>query len=86
MTIVQATRCRSCEAPVFWAVTDGGKRMPVDLQPEDDGNLVIVGMGPDDAARVTVVEPSAPMLGDPPRYRSHFATCPNADHHRKSPA
>lgn len=75
-------RCRTCEAPIFWAITDGGKRMPVDLRPVDDGNLVIVGLA--DVPRVTVVEQSAPMLDDPPRYVSHFATCPDAEHHRKA--
>lgn len=26
------TRCVSCHAPIFWIVTDGGKRMPVDAE------------------------------------------------------
>jgi hypothetical protein len=31
------------------------------------------------------VDPDALLLDDPPRFVSHFSTCPNADQHRKDP-
>jgi hypothetical protein len=73
--------CRSCGAPVLWAVTAEGKRMPVDAEPAPAGNLIV-----DQTARpwtVRVVPPDDLLIGDPPRYLSHFATCPHANEHRK---
>jgi hypothetical protein len=26
------SRCRDCRAPILWALTDSGRRMPVDAQ------------------------------------------------------
>jgi hypothetical protein len=76
--------CRSCRAPIVWARTVNGKRMPVDRDPTPDGNLVLAVPGVDDTEPyVTVVDPDQPMLDDPPRYRSHYATCPDADRWRK---
>jgi hypothetical protein len=80
--------CRSCGAAVRWAVSVNGKRIPVDDQPVPDGNLVLSDPTPGAYAPVAshYVEPEqAPLFGDePPRFVSHFATCPNADHHRKA--
>jgi hypothetical protein len=75
--------CRSCGAPVLWAVTDGGRRMPVDRDPAPAGNLVIADRHPDGTPHMTVVDPEQLLLGDPPRYLSHFVTCPHANEHRK---
>jgi len=80
-------RCRSCGASITWAWTLNGKRMPIDAEPVEDGNLEI-------AARNDEGEPVVRYLsgGDRnplpgfdlvPRYVSHFATCPNAQDHRK---
>jgi hypothetical protein len=48
--------------------------MPLDADPVPDGNVIVV-MG------VAYVVERPPGPGEV-RYRSHFATCPNADHHR----
>jgi hypothetical protein len=75
------TACRSCGAPVLWAVTAEGKRMPVDAEPTPAGNLVV-----DQTAQpwtVRVVPPDDLLAGDPPRYLPHWATCPHANEHRK---
>lgn len=78
---MRTSRCRSCRAEVVWCVTAGGKAMPVDVEPVEDGNVVLE----DDGDLVaTVVPPGQGLLGDErPRYVSHFATCPNADEHRR---
>lgn len=76
---MKLSTCGSCAAPVIWAVTVTGKTMPVDPTPAEDGNLWLV-KGKGDA-------PVALKAGDhvqPERYKSHFATCPNADQHRAS--
>jgi hypothetical protein len=77
--------CKSCGAGITWAVTSNGKRMPLDPEPVEDGNVVLhpsLNGGPPVA---TVLSPSP---GDPPpvfaRYVSHFVTCPHADDHRRT--
>jgi hypothetical protein len=70
-------RCSSCDAEIVWAVTALGKRMPIDVTPTAVGNVVLEIDG--DVLRARVVKTSDPR----PRYVSHFATCPNANTHRK---
>lgn len=67
-------KCRSCGAEIRWARTSHGKLMPIEPDPEGafalrNGRAVFVGK--EDAT-------------DEPRYRSHFASCPNAAAHRKT--
>lgn len=69
--------CRSCGAQIRWHRTERGTRMPVDAQPHRDGNIRI---DENDVARVT--DPGLTLLAEP-LYRSHFASCPHADQHRK---
>jgi hypothetical protein len=80
--------CGSCGAPIRWAVTVNGKRMPVDDQPVPDGNLVLSDPTPGAYAPTAAhyVQPDQlTLFGDePPRFTSHFATCPNADQHRRT--
>lgn len=77
----EATRCRSCGAPIFWATTRMGKTMPVDAQPTRDGNVAITRLSGEWLA--TVVRAKQRELFRRERYTSHFATCPNAKQHRK---
>jgi hypothetical protein len=79
------TACRSCGATIEWAVTANRKSIPLDPDPHPDGNLVLVWTSPGRQPMALVVNPHEPMLDEPPRYRSHFVTCPNADQHRKAP-
>jgi hypothetical protein len=67
-----ADTCRSCGAPIEWAVTTRGKRIPLDPGTHPDGNIDLV----DGIAYITgqIAVPTR-------RRRSH--TCPNADQHRK---
>lgn len=76
--------CRSCQQPIRWETTPAGKAIPLDPDPHPSGNvdvvyvggeLVAIVLGPADAV-------SAQAAGHK-LYRSHFATCPNADAHRK---
>jgi hypothetical protein len=71
--------CRSCDAPIKWAKTRAGKTIPVDAEPSADGNLVLV---PDFLGGLFAL--AADSDPDKPRHKSHFATCPNADAHRKA--
>lgn len=75
-----APRCKSCRRPIRWVVTRGnGRRMPVDWDPHEDGNVVV---DPDGRADVYRETPTAVAAGSTLHF-SHFATCPNADQHRR---
>lgn len=76
--------CKSCGAPIMWAETAKGHRIPIDPEPVLGGNILLSHRD---------VEPSLPPLAtvfahafensDEPTYKSHFATCPNASSHRR---
>ncbi len=73
-------RCRTCRAPIIFAVTDRGRRIPLDPVRVPDGNME-VSVADDGTLRAFVVKPgSAPTL-----YKTHFATCPNSAQHRRAP-
>lgn len=74
------TACRSCGAPIVWALTEQGKRMPLDA-------LVTTVMamfnesGPITVANIATADEISwrQVKG----HVSHFATCPQADRWRK---
>lgn len=68
--------CAACEAPMVWARTKGGRRIPLDPEPTERGNVTVsVDLFGDLLADV-----GAPGPG---KYVSHFATCPKAASFRK---
>ena len=69
------SHCRSCGAPIIWALTDNDRQMPVDEQPDPRGNLMLVRRGT--AVYVKVVQPGEG------NHRPHFATCTEADEWRR---
>lgn len=78
--------CRSCGAPVIWAVTHKGKRMPVDADPVENGNIKLRYVGEIIIAAYPGKE--HPGLFDDPSfaekcYVSHFATCEQAKNWRR---
>lgn len=77
------TACETCGAPIRFTRTLKGKAMPLDAEPRDDGNIILVTVDGDTRARV--ITPTTPLLvtGDLPRYVSHFVTCPDAAKFRK---
>jgi hypothetical protein len=75
-----STSCRSCQAPVRWVRTEGGRAMPLDPEPVDAGNVVIVREGPPPVVRYVAADEEPG-----PRFTSHFATCPDAPSWRKKP-
>lgn len=71
------SRCKTCGAAIRWAKTNAGKPIPLDLEPVATGNLVLTSTG-------IALPLSWELPGGEPRYVSHFATCPDADAHRRS--
>ena len=69
--------CRSCTQPVIWAKTKTGKRMPVNAEPSEDGNIRLarINGGP----YADVLSPARLAAGtQEPLRTSHFVTCPDA--------
>lgn len=73
--------CRSCRAAVFFVRSAKTSAYQVlDAEPVADGNIVIL----DDLAHVCTGDLFEEKLPDGlPKYKSHFATCPDSDKHRK---
>lgn len=83
------SRCRSCGQRIVWVWTEAGKRMPVDPDPVQDGNVRSL-RGDGQLFESALVEVVPRDSGDTlfgavtePRYVSHFATCPQAADHRR---
>jgi len=80
--------CRSCSAPIEWAITQYGKRMPLDLGAHPDGRVTVVGRTADRTAWLVVALGAddlerARQLGELELRRAHFQTCPDADTWRR---
>lgn len=57
--------------------------MPVDPHPVDDGNVLIVSRPEDGDMILRVLKKGEDPPPEVSRYVSHFATCPDAERHRK---
>lgn len=67
--------CDSCHAPIIWATTTNAKKMPVDYEPSEQGNIALQpgGLGP-----LAIVLSVAKQFGRKGLRTSHFVTCPDA--------
>lgn len=79
MTLLSRATCGSCRAQIRWFKTPAGRSMPVDVEPSEAGTIVI-------EEGIAVVSPAKAMgarnAGED-TYMPHWATCPNANEHRK---
>lgn len=77
--------CARCGAEILWAITTKGKRMPVDIEPTEAGNLAIyrdhVG-----GLHARVVKPNEPVEPYERPGIAHFATCPGVPEKPRQPA
>lgn len=79
------SRCRSCLAPIEWAKTVKGYRLPLDPKgrPGPPGNVIVLENS-DGTPLVRALKAGERELHDERKLRrSHFATCPDAAAHRK---
>lgn len=77
-------RCGSCKADIVWAITVAtGKRIPLDAQPSEDGNVAVHRDQVNGELIARVLKDGEQTGPWEHRGVSHFATCPNADQHRK---
>ena len=76
------SKCKSCGANIIFIQTLNGKLMPCDERPipyrEDPNGSMMLVTG-DGRVVKAKLDASSDLLG----YVSHFATCPNANGHRK---
>jgi hypothetical protein len=78
-------KCNSCGAAIIWAETITGRRMPLDLEPSTDGNIIL-GTRHQQAplALVQTAQTLARLIAKGEKlYTSHFATCEFAAQHRR---
>ena len=80
--------CRSCMAPILWACSVKGFRIPLDPEPVDDGNVYIDGTAITNAGEklpaAFIATQAHPAPDGAERFKSHFATCPDATSHRRN--
>lgn len=84
---MRAASCRSCGEQIVWAETVNGKRVPMDVDPVPDlpgAMLFRLTEFPDREGFLAEFVKPADRGREPELYVSHFATCPNADQHRRT--
>lgn len=67
-------KCGHCPALVAWVSSINNRPTPIDPVPRDDGNAVLEMHG--DRITLVVLKKGQTPLGDPPRFVTHFVTCP----------
>lgn len=78
---MKRSACKTCRAPIVWCETETGARMPLDAEPSPDGNTVVLGEV-NGTPRVRVLSQIELLVDERARFKSHFATCPQAASHR----
>lgn len=78
------SKCRSCGAEIIWIKMRSGKAMPCDAYKrtmiKGDGKDVLIT---DDGGIIHGTFADYEHGANASGYISHFATCPNANQHRK---
>ena len=75
-----STRCKSaqCDAPIRWVSTPNGKAMPLDEEPNPDGNVQLGYVNGAEVAVVLGAEAQAEAkTAGVTLYMPHWATCPD---------
>lgn len=73
--------CRSCQAPIIWAITERARHIPIDADPAADGGTIqLVYRGPSQEPLANILKVN--KLGVQNLRVAHFASCPNADRYR----
>lgn len=78
--------CRSCQAPIVWCSTARKKAMPVDAEPFTGDRFApgLVTITEDETGPLALPATPFERAGGEALYTSHFATCPQADQHRRA--
>lgn len=77
-------RCSSCGAEVRWALTEGGRFMPLNADPDPRGEWQLAAEARGHAPRALYVREDRRAQFKRELMMTHWATCPFADDHRRS--
>jgi hypothetical protein len=73
--------CRSCNADIIWVTTKAGRNMPVDAQPNPNGNVELLPAA-DGRSYYAGIHSNRPIVPTT-LYMPHHATCPQGSQWRK---
>ncbi|RWZ74902.1 hypothetical protein EQK42_16480 [Streptomyces albidoflavus] len=71
----QRSICMDCRRDVLWTVTDAGKRLAVDPEPDETGNAAVYRDGTG-TRRSRRPSEELPLMAWEKLYVPHVATCP----------
>lgn len=78
------SQCRSCHKRIIWTTNvSSGKRTPVDAEPVEQGNIILVSGNDGPESRVLTHDELAKRATRSGLYVSHFATCDRPNDWRK---
>lgn len=81
-----AVDCKSCGAPMVWAISEKGKPIPCDVKPAEKGSLFLFRR-PDKIEAIYYLSkhPSAvrARARGQAKHLAHWATCPRAEQYRR---
>lgn len=82
--LAHPTTCQSCGARIIFAITTNATAMPIDVEPNPDGNVTLVAGPISPHATVHPKGGQVDLFGQADtRYMPHHATCPDADSWRR---
>lgn len=80
-------RCRGCGREIRWAVSEAGKKMPFDIEPDPEEGTFFLIAHPQGSPSPLAIHRSKvdafPEECDSIFYLPHHATCPDADRFRR---
>jgi len=81
--VADVTTCSGCGQPIRWVLTVGGARMPIDVDPHPDGNVIPVTVDGKQRAKVLT---GAELPAQEQAWRAHFATCSQSKEFKRKKA
>ncbi|MFB7776881.1 hypothetical protein [Streptomyces bauhiniae] len=79
------TPCHDCRRPILWTITEAGKRLAVDPDPDPAGNTAVHRDGTG-ATRSRRPSAELPLCGWERLHMPHVATCPQRTQQLTLPA
>lgn len=76
--------CKGCDAPITWGVNQHGRGVPLNPDPDPEGDQIVDGQQEDGRLIVHKVRKDEQVPAGTVRYRTHFATCEKADEFRRT--